>query len=242
MPHAPPAPDPAEDGPEPWERDLLDHQLAELGRLAAMGMDMAAAIARRVTADDGSTPVAALQHAALDFSRVARAVRLTFALQSRLIADYKARARSAEAAESGPGILEVRWLDDRKRAPDEALPTTSRLKGAVRRAAEAANCDVETTERLVLEAAERFEDDDIHAAIMTRPFDEIVAMICRELGLAADNPDTRPPPLAGEEDPDRGGGGMRQRCGMPPQSLRDSSPASGGARADLERAFGSDTG
>ena len=237
MPYAPPAPDPAEDGPEPWERDLLDHQLQRLDRLADMGMDMAAAIARRVTADDGSAPVAALQHAALDFSRVARAVRLTFALQSKLIADFK-RAPDRDE-DSGPVTLKVSWLDS-LREPTEA--TKTRAKQAVRRAAEDAGCDVETTERLVLEAAERLERDDIHAALAERPFDEVVALICRELGLAADNSTARPPPLAGEEDPDRGGGGMRQRCGMPPQSLRDSSPASGGARADLERAFGSDTG
>jgi hypothetical protein len=56
-----------------WEKALLDHQLAELSRLAAMGMDMAATIARRVTADDGAAPVADLRHAAIDFARVARA-------------------------------------------------------------------------------------------------------------------------------------------------------------------------
>jgi len=237
MPYAPPTPDPAEDGPEPWERDLLDRQLQRLDRLADLGMDMAAAIARRVTADDGSAPVAELQHAALDFSRVARAVRLTLALQSKLIADFKRRPDQDE--ESGPVTLKVSWLDS-LREPTEA--TKARAKQAVRRAAEDAHCDAETAERLVLEAAERLEDDDIHAALAERPFDEIVEMICRELGLAPDNPITRPPPLAGEEDPDRGGGGMRQRYGMPPPSLRDSSPASGGARADPERAFGSDTG
>ena len=185
MPAAAPAPDPVEDADPAAarERALLDRQLKALDRLAALGMDMAETIARRVTSDDGSAPASDLRHAAIDFSRVARAVRLTFALQSKLIADFKARARPAEAARSEPGILEVRWADDRKRAPGEPLPLPNRLKGAVRRAAEAANCDVETTERLVREAAERLGDDDIHAAVMTRPFDEIVAMICKELGL-----------------------------------------------------------
>jgi len=180
MRYAPQAPDPAEDGPEPWERDLLDRQLARLDRLADMGMDMAAAIARRVTADDGSAPVADLQHAAIDFARVARAVRLTFALQSKLIADFKRAPEQDE--ESGPVTLKVRWLDS-LREPAEA--PKHRAKQAVRRAAEDAGCDAETVERLALEAAERLERDDIHAALAERPFDEVVEMICQELGLPA---------------------------------------------------------
>ena len=74
-----------------WERALLDRQLAGLERLAEMGMAVAAAIEQRVTQappQPHAKPDAALHHAAMDFARVARAVRLTYALQSRLIADF----------------------------------------------------------------------------------------------------------------------------------------------------------
>jgi hypothetical protein len=182
MPAAAPAPDQDDDAADAdgWERALLDHQLAELGRLAAMGMDIASAVHRRATADKPG-PDADLQHAAVDFARVARAVRMTFALQSRLIADFKGRSRPAGAAdEPYDGPLEVRWLDPE---PEPAEGRKHRVRQSVRRAAEDAGCDHETVERLVLEAGERLEDDDIHAALATRPFDEIVALIRQDLGL-----------------------------------------------------------
>jgi hypothetical protein len=155
--------------------------LERLDRLAEMGLAIAAAIQQRATADEPG-PDTALRHAAIDFSRVARAVRLTFALQSRLIAEFKARSQPAEADGSDHGPIEVRWLDPE---PEPAAARKHRARTIVRRAAEAAGCDAETVERLVLEAGERLEDDDIHADLMTRPFDEIVALICRELGLEA---------------------------------------------------------
>src|SRR6185437_8632829 len=99
---------PTDDSPslESWERALLDRQLEALNRLADMGMALAEAIQRRATAEepapDAGVRDADLQHAALDFARVSRAVRLTFALQSRLIAEFKggSPARPAGSAAS----------------------------------------------------------------------------------------------------------------------------------------------
>ena len=166
------------------DRALLDDQLAELGRLSAMGMEIASAIHRRVTEDDGAASVAELQHAAIDFSRVARAVRLTFALQSRLIDEFKGRSRPpAGAAEPEQRTLQVRWIG--QLSPAEKA-RRGRLRDVVRTVAESEGRDAETVERLVREAAERVEDDGIFGDIMTRPFGEIVALICRDLGLKPD--------------------------------------------------------
>ncbi len=52
--------------------------------------------------------------------------------------------------------------------------------------AEGAGKDGETVERLVAEAAERLERDDIYADIATRPFGETIAAICRDLGIEPD--------------------------------------------------------
>ena len=194
-----------------WERALLDRQLEALGRLADMGMAIAGAIERGVTADPpGSQPDTVLHHAAMDFARVARAVRMTFALQSRLIADFKGRTRSAEAAGSDEGPYEVVWAGEPSQLPEAQ---TRRVQRIVRRAAEDAGYDNEAVERLVLEAGERLEHDDIYGDLMSRPFDEIVALICKDLGLQPDwdslagepwaqasNSNARPPPLAGEGD------------------------------------------
>ena len=177
-----PIPDSADetDSPNGWERALLDRQLERLDRLAEMGMAIAGAIERRATAADAG-PDSALRHAAIDFARVARAVRMTFALQSRLIADFKARSRPAGDDESGDGVLEVRWMGIPSREPEVRK---DRVQRAVRRAATAAGHDIETVERLAREAGERLEQDDIHG-VMTRQFDDIIALICQELGLEA---------------------------------------------------------
>jgi hypothetical protein len=105
---------------------------------------------------------------------------MTLALQSRLIADFKNRSRPAESVAAADGPLEVRWIEDPSYVE---ASRKSRVRRSVRRTAEGAGRDAETVERLVQEAGERLEDDDIHGQIMTRPFDEIVALICGELGL-----------------------------------------------------------
>ena len=212
MPAAAPAPDPIEDADvtDAWERALLDHQLAELGRLAAMGMAIAAAIERRATAEDAG-PDKALRHAAIDFARVARAVRMTFGVQSRLITEFKARSRPAEAGESDDGPLEVRWME----SPNpEREAREYKVQSSIRRAATAAGHGIEAVERLAMEAAERLEDDDIQA-VMTHAVDDIVAMICKELGLEAASTVNASSPVSGSE---RGRGPRRGGGGVPPHS------------------------
>jgi hypothetical protein len=168
-----------------WERALLDRQLASLDRLAEMGMAIAGAITQRATADE-PVPDAILHHASIDFARAARAVRLTFALQSRLIADFKKppAARAADNDEDIDGV-DVRWLDE-PTPEEEDEAQRRRARQVVRRMAEGAGQDGETVERLVTEAAERLERDDIYADIATRSFGETIAAICRDLEIEPD--------------------------------------------------------
>lgn len=178
-PSAPDAP-PTLDG---WERALLDRQLEALGRLADMGMAIAAAIERRATAEEaGAEPD--LRHAPLDFARVSRAVRLTFALQSQLIADFKgagAKAAGAQAADDGP--LQVLWRED---VVEEDEVRKRQVRGVVERLAEAASLEREAAERLAREAAERLDDHGFYRDLTRRPLGEIVALICKDLGLEPD--------------------------------------------------------
>jgi hypothetical protein len=185
-----PTPSDPDDPAPAWERALLDRQIAALDRLADMGMAIAAAIEQRVTEaaqEPDAKPDAALHHSALDFARVARAVRLTYALQSKLIADFKKPPpRAAQAADDDDeydGPIEVRWLDPQ---PPTAVWQRHQAKQVVRRMAEGAGGDAETVERLVAEAAERLERDDIYADIVSRPFGETVAAICQDLGIEPD--------------------------------------------------------
>jgi hypothetical protein len=166
-----------------WERALLDRQLEALNRLADMGMAMAAAISGRATAEE-PVPDADLNRAAMDFARVSRAVRMTFALQSRLIAEFKGVAAPGKAGAAYDGPVEVQWLD-----PDpveEDLEQQRQVRAAIERLGEAAALDREAVERLVCETRERLEDERIHDYLFHRPVSEIVALICQDLGLEPD--------------------------------------------------------
>ena len=158
------------DSPDGWERALLDRQLEELRELAAMGMDLARDIHRRAKAASDEAPLAERQQAALNFARVTRAVRLTHALETRLVADFKARSAGAGGADADEGPIEYRWIG--QLSPAEKARRT-RLQDVVRGVAEGERRDPETVERLVREAGERVEDDGIFGNLMTRPFGEI---------------------------------------------------------------------
>jgi hypothetical protein len=172
-----------------WERALLERQVEALDRLAEMGMAVAAAITRRVTeAGSGAAPgaeagpEAPLAGAALDFARVSRAVRMTFALQSRLIAEFKgAGASGADADPEVPSgyIYRPDVVDH-----DEVLKR--QLKGVVERLGEAEHLEGEAVKRLVREAGERLEDERFFHDITERPMGEIVALVCKDLGIAPD--------------------------------------------------------
>jgi hypothetical protein len=214
-----------------WERALLDRQLERLDRLAEMGLAIAGEIQRRVTAAEAaSEPDAVLHHAALDFARVARAVRMTLALQSRLVRDFKTPPK-AGAAGADNDDEDVRWEVVWEPEPPTRDQQRFQARRVVRRVGEDCGLDTETVERLDAEATERLERDDIYADILARPFSEVVADLCRDLGLSPDwgrlaeeswaqeeiksgkvgwplavlspasERSTRPPPLAGEGDP-----------------------------------------
>ena len=144
-----------------WARPLLERQLQVLGRLAEAGLEIAVAL--EAQAKGGETVVEG--DVAMAYGRVARAVRQTVMLQSRLIEDLQARetgraGRRAAARASAARI--VRGVIDEDRANDS-----------------------ERAERLAAEAAERLREEDF-SDLLARPFAEAVADIVRDLGLSPD--------------------------------------------------------
>src|SRR5687767_8630850 len=92
------APSPAA-APATDARALIERQLAMLTRLAEIGMEIAEACGREAVAAPGAGEGAAqtperLRDPGLAFARVARAVRMTIALQSRLAKDLAALDRT----------------------------------------------------------------------------------------------------------------------------------------------------
>jgi hypothetical protein len=150
-----------------WGQALLRRQAAMLETLAEAGLRMALAIERQVTEApaDGEKPVAPAE-AAMAFSRVARAVRMTALLQSKLIEAHRVQARDGAdrgaAAHAGAARILRGLIEDDDRAGDR-----------------------ERTERLKAEAAERLEREHLED-LDARAFGEAVAGICKDLGLSPD--------------------------------------------------------
>ena len=117
---------------------------------------------------------------ALAYGRAARAVRFTIALQSKLIADFQSFGRETSLAPGGgeARIVKVSW-DDRGQ---DRRTGAARILGRVI-AAEADS--PEAAERLTREANERLDDLTL-CGDLNRPFSEIVADICQDLGLSPD--------------------------------------------------------
>jgi hypothetical protein len=143
-----------------WARPLIERQLQILGRLAESGLEIAVAL--EAQARGGATVVEG--DVAMAHARVARAVRQTVMLQSKLIEALQdaetARANRKAAARAGAARI-VRDVIDEDRS------------------------DEERKERLGAEAAERLRGEDF-GDLLARPFGEAVAGICRDLGLEPD--------------------------------------------------------
>jgi hypothetical protein len=189
-----------------WERALLDRQLERLDQLADMGMALAAEIQRRAAT---APPDADITHTAMDFARVSRAVRMTLALQSKLVRDFKTpiKAPSGKAANDDgdndddsdfrPGEIQqaIYWADG---TPISQGAERRVLRRTVRELAEDRGLDRETMERLETEAVERYDDHDLYPRYPARgnvPFHKMVGLICESLGLKP--PDNATSPASG---------------------------------------------
>jgi hypothetical protein len=140
---------------------MVERQLQVLGRLAEAGLEIAVAL--EAQAKGGAVVVEG--DVAMAYARVARAVRQTIMLQSRLIEalrDQEAARANRKAAAKASAARIVRGAIEDDRGADE-----------------------ERAERLRGEAVERLRDEDF-ADLTARPFAEVVADICRDLGLSPD--------------------------------------------------------
>jgi hypothetical protein len=167
--------------------DRAERRLRILQELAEIGMDLARAVRTRALAAEAD-PAAAVD-LGLSFSRIARAVRQTVALEARLEQDRQAAA--AERAE--------RQARD---AREQAYKHKARLRDLVERAIDAEACG-EAAEDLLGDLDERLEDADDLAGFVDRPVAEIVQHICRELDV------TPPPALWDEAEWGLAGGGAK---------------------------------
>lgn len=145
------------------QRLAMLHELAEIGMRLARRLD-----AQAEEPDAGDV--------GLVFSRIARAVRQTLALEARLEAELAGLTRQAAA--------------ERERAAEQAARAPYYARGrivrrAVVRAIEA-DTDDDDVEQLVEDLDERLCDREDDADFLDRPIGELVASICKDLGVRAD--------------------------------------------------------
>jgi hypothetical protein len=161
MSTAPPTPE----APNPAVARAERH-LALLAELADIGMDLAREVRRQALDASEDAPSAA--DLALTFSRVARAVRQTVALEARL-----AEARAEPPVRS----VADRWRAIRRRRQVEEIVTDIIDNEP----------DLEfDADRLLTDLHERLADGDEAADFADRPVGEMIARICRDLGVAPD--------------------------------------------------------
>ena len=176
-PHTPaPNDSPAIDADD-WTRPFVMRELQLLGDLAEIGVKVARAIERRV---DNAGPDEDLRPVAMAYNRTARAVRLTLMLHAKVIKDRKADDATAEKAREEA-------KDEEYARSDPAHIRKCRVGQIVNRIAEAEHPDdEEKVDRLIDEADERLDDEDLYGDLMQRPLSELVARLCKDLNLDPD--------------------------------------------------------
>jgi len=183
---------PQPDAPAASPRALIERQLWVLGRLAEAGLNVALAIEQQATAaaadPDAAEPPPSLEpgrrvvqgDVALAYARASRAVRLTVALQAKLIKDLQALDEVAARLRRGEQAEVERARQARETARKE------RVERIVERVIRAELNDEDEADRLAEAAWERLDHDDIYGDLTAQPVGEIIARVCRDLGLSPD--------------------------------------------------------
>ena len=147
-------------------------RLRMLQELAEIGMDLARGVRRQALEQPAPEPDAVEPDAAdlgLTFSRIAKAVRQTIALEARLEQDCQDRDQQAEA----------------DRTARRARARKAEIRRIVEQAIEA-DAHEDDVEHFLGELDERLQDDEDDADFADRPIGELVARICRHLGVTPD--------------------------------------------------------
>jgi hypothetical protein len=210
-------------------------RLKTLEELAEIGMDIARVLQRRVL-DEAASDAGAAQSAdnslGLAFARVARAVRQTVALEDKLDRPRQAPVLTPEAERAA-------FLADLAQSPEIARLRVVIHRDEVRAKVEqviAGEADGTDAEKLLADLEERLDDDEAGEDFTDRPIGELVAAICRDLGLTPDwrlwRNETWAIEEASAKSPDAGRAARRAGRSWPDAAWPDAGPWPGDAAGD----------
>jgi hypothetical protein len=145
--------------------DRAEQRLAMLRELAEIGMALARDVGQQAAADPQGPDLG------LVFSRIARAVRQTLALEARLEQDRRNQDRDAQSERARAVRL-------------RGAARKTQVRRAVERAIDAEASDHEA-ENLFADLVDRLDDQE-EAWFADRPVADLVAAICRDLGVTHD--------------------------------------------------------
>ena len=154
-----------------WARPLFERQVAMLGQLAEGGLEMALAVKGQAL----ESKAEGAEACARAYARTARAVRLTLMLQAQVI-------KQIQALDSHGAYLAA------CAARQDVAQRKARVERIVERIAAGEHDDPDHVERLIEETCERLDHDDFYGDLLSRPVSELVALICKDLGLDPDWP------------------------------------------------------
>jgi hypothetical protein len=182
------------------EEERLARYSSGLRLLAEIGLDLARGLRQealgpaaeapaqaaeeRTAQSDAPAPIAAdappdrptLTETSRSFERVARAVRLSYMLEEKLIRDFAAHAKEA-AKDAAEQAIEA----ERKRRS----ATKSTVNRVVKEAIQAEAGDQSEREHLLGRLRLRLDQDDMYRDLATKPAEILIARLFRELELDA---------------------------------------------------------
>ena len=157
-----------ENGPDPELRARSLAQLDRLDELAEIGMKAARLVGVRA---DNAGPEEDPGALAMAYARAARAVRLCVMLHAKLVKDI------GDSDHAERGRADVDWAQAREERKSDTLNLVYRKAERVH------GEDLDVVERLMNEATERLDYEDMYGDLMTRPVEEMADEISRLLGL-----------------------------------------------------------
>jgi hypothetical protein len=150
--------------------------LRMLARLADIGMELVEHVRQQVL-EEASLPAV---DPSLAFTRLAKAVRQTLALEAKVAADGFGSAPLSSRGAAPAGVVAGAGFGAWR----------ARVRGAVEGAiASAAESDGDEAERLLLDMQEQLDDPEFEDELADWPIGVVVASICRALGVGFDPAD-----------------------------------------------------